>query len=150
MSMFRRSIKRILACLLALAVPLGPQASGAATKILTIRPDRLSGQTTAQPGQAPRRDPFNWSRSQINEFKDKAPRAKSNSIEGLTLTGIIWDKNKPLAVVNDRVVGKGDIVNDSVILEVMKDIVVFEKDSIYHTLWLEPSVINLTPVKKRR
>ncbi len=119
-------------------------------EVLKVRPENLPPllpkDSVVEP---PARDPFNWSKAQINKFKDQEPRKKSNSIAGLTLSGIIWDKSSPVAIINDRVVDKGDSVNDSTILEILKDMVVFEQDGIYHTLWLEPAVINLSPGKKR-
>ena len=76
-------------------------------QVLTVRPEKIEavvGPKTASPPLG--RDPFNWSREQINFFKSQEPREKSNSIGGLTLSGIIWDKNNPQAVINDRLVTK--------------------------------------------
>lgn len=114
-------------------------------EMLVVRPEKLQRrQSTAE---VPERDPFNWSREQINRFKDQEPRVRSSSVAGLTLSGIIWDRKKPLAIVNDRVVSVGDSVKGSIILEILKDMVVFEQEGIYHTLWLQPSAVPTQPAK---
>jgi hypothetical protein len=119
-------------------------------QVLTVRPEKIEavvGPKTASPPLE--RDPFNWSREQINFFKSQEPRAKSNSIGGLTLSGIIWDKNNPQAVINDRLVTKGETVGDSVIRQILKDLVVFEQNGVSHELWLESSPRPL-PMKDKK
>lgn len=119
-------------------------------QVLTVRPEKIEavrGQTTAS--QPLGRDPFNWSREQINFFKNQEPREKSNSIGGLTLSGIIWDKNNPQAVINDRLVTKGEKVNGSIIQQILKDLVIFEQNGISQTLWLESSPRPL-PMKDKK
>ena len=140
----------LLACALASIAwsPFAPPAEK--PEAVTIRPDKLQRQEIAAP--VPERDPFNWSREQINRFRDQEPRVRSSSAAGLTLSGIIWDRKKPLAIINDRVVSVGDTVKGSTILEVLKDMVVFEQDGVYHTLWLQPSAAPIHPAggKKAR
>ena len=119
-------------------------------QVLTVRPEKIEavrGQKKASQPLA--RDPFNWSREQISFFKSQEPREKSNSIGGLTLSGIIWDKNTPQAVVNDRLVTKGETVGDSVIKQILKDLVIFEQNGISHELWLESSPRPL-PMKDKK
>ncbi|HSR36477.1 MAG TPA: type II secretion system protein N [Desulfurivibrionaceae bacterium] len=115
-------------------------------EVLLIRPEKLQRQEAT--GAVPERDPFNWSREQINRFKDQEPKLRSSTVAGLTLSGIIWDRKKPLAIINDRVVSVGDTVKGSVILEILKDMVVFEQEGIYHTLWLQPSAAPIQPPAK--
>jgi type II secretory pathway component PulC len=67
----------------------------------------------------------------------------------LTLSGIIWDKNNPQAVINDRLVTKGETVGDSVIRQILKDLVVFEQNGVSHELWLESSPRPL-PMKDKK
>ena len=132
--------------LLGRALPL--QAEGA--HILTVRPEKImphQGQTEASP--ALERDPFNWNRDQINFFKSQEPREKSNSIGGLTLSGIIWDKTKPQAVINDHLVTKGEKVNGSVVQQILKDLVVVEQNGVSHELWLDASPRPL-PMKDKK
>lgn len=132
--------------LLGRALPL--QAEGA--HILAVRPEKImphQGQTAASP--ALERDPFNWNRDQINFFKSQEPREKSNSIGGLTLSGIIWDKTKPQAVINDHLVTKGENVNGSVVQQILKDLVVVEQNGVSHELWLDASPRPL-PLKDKK
>ncbi len=119
-------------------------------QVLTVRPEKIEavlGSKKISPPLA--RDPFNWSREQINFFKSLEPREKSNSIGGLTLSGIIWDKNNPQAVINDHLVTKGQTVGDSVIQQILKDLVVFEQNGVSHELWLESSPRPL-PMKDKK
>lgn len=120
-------------------------------QVLTVRPEKIEavlGQKTVGPPLG--RDPFNWSREQISFFKSQEPREKSNSIGGLTLTGIIWDKNNPLAVINDRLVARGEAVGDSIVQQILKDLVIFEQNGVSHTLWLESSPRPLPMKDKKR
>jgi len=119
-------------------------------EVLLVRPEKL--QRHEATAAVPERDPFNWSREQINRFKDQEPKLRSSSAGGLTLSGIIWDRKKPLAIINDRVVSVGDTVKGSTILEILKDMVVFEQEGAYHTLWLQPSAAPILPAggKKSR
>lgn len=119
-------------------------------KVLTVRPEKIEtfrGQKGVNPPL--QRDPFNWSREQITFFKSQEPREKSNSIGGLTLSGIIWDKSNPQAVINDHLVTKGETVNDAVIRQILKDLVVFEQNGVSHELWLESSSRPL-PMKDKK
>ncbi|MFZ5774318.1 MAG: hypothetical protein ACOY3Z_02375 [Thermodesulfobacteriota bacterium] len=119
--------------------------------VATVRPDRLAP-FISDDGSAPvpERDPFNWSREQISLFKSQAHREASNSVAGLTLTGILWDEKKPLAVINNTIVGKGDAINDTTIQEVRRDLVIFDQAGIRYTLWLEPILTTIAPGKTKR
>ena len=141
-----RKVLLLAVLLLGRALPL----HAGEAQVLTVRPEKIEailGQKKASQPLA--RDPFNWSREQISFFKSQEPREKSNSIGGLTLSGIIWDKTNPQAVVNDRLVTKGETVGDSVIKQILKDLVVFEQNGISHELWLESSPRPL-PMKDKK
>lgn len=126
----------LAALLLGRALPL----QAGELRVLTVRPEKIEAVLGPKAASQPlERDPFNWSREQIALFKGREPREKSNSLGGLTLSGIIWDKNKPQAVINDRLVTKGETVNGVVIQQVLKDLVIFEQDGVSHELWLESS-----------
>lgn len=141
-----RPLLLLAGLLLGHALPL--QAGEA--KVLLVRPEKIEAMRGQKASSQPlARDPFNWSREQISFFKSQEPREKSNSIGGLTLSGIIWDKNNPQAVVNDRLVTKGEAVGDSVIKQILKDLVVFEQNGVSHELWLESSPRPL-PMKDKK
>ncbi|MEW6593276.1 MAG: type II secretion system protein N [Thermodesulfobacteriota bacterium] len=133
----------LLACALASLAWRPFAAPVERSEVLLIRPEKLQRQEAA--AAAPERDPFNWSRDQVNRFRDQEPQVRSSSAAGLALSGIIWDRKKPLAVINDRVVSVGDTVKGSTILEILKDMVVFEQEGVYHTLWLQPSAAPIQP-----
>lgn len=136
--------------LLSLSIP-PLLCAGEPAAVATVRPERLAPFITeAGSASAPLRDPFNWSREQINFFKSQTPREASNSIAGLTLTGILWDDKKPLAVINNAIVGKGDTINDTTILEVRRELVTIEQAGIRYTLWLEPVLTQAAPGKPKR
>lgn len=119
-------------------------------QVLTVRPEKIEALLGPKKASQPlARDPFNWSREQISFFKSQEPREKSNSIGGLTLSGIIWDKTNPQAVINDHLVTRGETVGDSVIKQILKDLVVFEQNGIAHELWLESSPRPL-PMKDKK
>jgi len=81
-------------------------------QVLTVRPDKIREASGRKNFALPlSRDPFNWSREQISMFKSREPREKSSSIAGLTISGIIWDKTRPQAVINGKLVGKGEVSN---------------------------------------
>ncbi|MCX5701199.1 MAG: hypothetical protein NTZ63_06640 [Candidatus Omnitrophica bacterium] len=64
------------------------------------------------------RDPFSG-KSYVKVHKeDSNPRA-------LDLTGIMWDTNKPVALVNGRVVGIGGTVVGNTVVDIKPDRVVF-------------------------
>ncbi|MFA6900539.1 MAG: hypothetical protein WC256_10075 [Desulfurivibrionaceae bacterium] len=148
----KRRLPPLTSSVLFLAILLGhslPLQAGE-PQILTVRPEKIEavqGQKTASPPLG--RDPFNWSREQISFFKGQEPREKSNSIGGLTLSGIIWDKNNPQAVINNHLVIKGETVGDSVVRQILKDLVIFEQNGVSHELWLESSPRPL-PMKDKK
>lgn len=43
------------------------------------------------------------------------------TISGFTLSGILWDKTKPTAIVNDQIVEKGSRLGDFVVIDIQKD-----------------------------
>jgi len=140
--------RTLLLAVMLLGYVLPVQAGEA--QVLTVRPEKIEAARGAKTASLPlKRDPFNWSREQINFFKNQEPREKSNSIGGLTLSGIIWDKNNPQAVINDHLVTKGETVKDAVIQQILKDLVIFEQGGVSQTLWLEASPRPL-PMKDKK
>ncbi|MFH0940653.1 MAG: hypothetical protein V1840_02215 [Candidatus Omnitrophota bacterium] len=50
----------------------------------------------------------------------------------LRVTGSVWGNNMPKAIINDQVMGIGDVVNEAKILNITKDGILFEfKDKQY-------------------
>lgn len=53
---------------------------------------------------------------------------------GLSLAGILWDETRPLAIINDVVVGVGDVIEGYFILNISPDTILLEKDGKEYTL----------------
>lgn len=67
-----------------------------------------------------RRDPM------VPLISEKKAAGEKAGIPGVSLTGIVWDKYCPLAIVNDEVVKSGDVVKEVKILRIEPDrLVVF-------------------------
>lgn len=73
------------------------------------------------------RDPF--------QFPQKKTVTKTG-VAGLILTGIIYDKELPVAVINDVIVHKGDTIEGAVVKEIGSNSVVLEKEGGLYTLEL--------------
>lgn len=52
-------------------------------------------------------------------------KAGTEILAGVRLEGIIWDKKKPMAIINDKVVGIGDSVSGAEIIDIKKNEVIF-------------------------
>ena len=52
----------------------------------------------------------------------------SNSVEMLSVRGILYSQDKPSAVIGNRIVHLNDKIDDATIVEINSDVVVFEKD----------------------
>jgi hypothetical protein len=64
-------------------------------------------------------------------FSNLPMSVRSESVSNaLTLSGILWDKVKPLAVINNNVVKVGDKVGGGVVAEIKQDRVVLKEGSI--------------------
>ncbi len=63
------------------------------------------------------RDPFS---GKLYESANKNPKDPYS----LNLAGIIWDKDKPLALINNDVVGVGDYVKGNIIVSIKNDRVI--------------------------
>lgn len=50
-------------------------------------------------------------------------------LKGVKLEGIIWDEKKPMAIINNKVVGVGDDISGAKIIEIKKNEVIFNFDS---------------------
>lgn len=50
----------------------------------------------------------------------------TDALAGVRLEGIIWDEKNPIAVVNDKVVGIGDVISGAKIIEIKENEVIFD------------------------
>lgn len=58
------------------------------------------------------RDPFSLPGASVKKFK------------GFILNGILWDKENPMAIINNRIVKAGDSISGSVVIGIKEDRVV--------------------------
>ena len=79
-----------------------------------------------------KRDPFILSAEKNEEEKKSILREFSFS-----LSGIVWKKNKLLALIDDYIVQTGDIIDGYTVLEITENKVVLEKDDKKYQLFLK-------------
>lgn len=59
-----------------------------------------------------------WNRNPFVPVETAAP------VQNLVLSGIIWDKNKPKAMIGDMIVGKGEEVSGNKVIDIKPDKVI--------------------------
>ena len=127
-----------------------PYTFAAATKddptVLSIRTDKINILKNNQ-SLTLKRDPFNWPASQITRFKSFDKRNRALLFTDLSLTGIIWDKKKPLAVINGKMLGIGDTIKGAKVRKIHKESVLLRKHGTNYTLEFEPVIFGLDPKK---
>lgn len=70
-------------------------------------------------------------------FSAAVMQSEKVSVHGLSLSGIVWDKDKPSAIINNNICAGGDIVNGYVIRGIKKDKVIFTDGNQEFELKLE-------------
>ncbi len=63
---------------------------------------------------------------------------EKNTQPGLALTGILWDKIKPLAIIDGEVVKKGDRIADKAVVDIKRDSVILSDGQEFIEIKLEP------------
>ena len=123
-------------------------ASEAAAEILVINPERLPEKAVEKP-LMPERDLFNWPAEQRISLQARAAEAlRVDPFAGLSLDGIIWDKNQPLAIINDTLVGLGESISGSLVKAIKRDEVILENKNATHTLQFKNTFIDLNLTTK--
>ena len=51
-------------------------------------------------------------------------KTSSMTVKGLILDGIMWDKEKPMAIINGEIVKIGDRIGDNIVVEIKQDSVI--------------------------
>lgn len=61
-----------------------------------------------------------------NPFSLQRPTQKTNitTSSKFTLTGIVWDKNNPKAIINDNILGRGAKIGTNTIVDIKQDRVI--------------------------
>jgi hypothetical protein len=109
-------------------------------EIMMLRPEKLRGQKV-NVLQGIKRDPFNWSTRQANLFRKMAEDSQLEQDININLTGIIWDSDNPLAVLNNRIVAEGDMVEGMLVVDIYPEEVLLQQKNILHTLKFNPLLI---------
>jgi len=127
--------KLILICIIASALfllgcnkPRVPKNSQAAS------PKKIKSEQLERQGAA----------SLLKELKQKNPFRPDHS-SGLAqepkvdtgLKGIIWDSQKPFALIGDSVVGEGDTVDGKIVMKINEDSVILDNNGKEEVLTLE-------------
>lgn len=115
-------------------------------EILSLREDIISMMRNAKTHDL-KRDPFNWPASQVKKFKSFDRKSRTELFAGLSLTGIIWDKKKPIAVINGKMLGVGDIIKGAKVKKIQKESVMLRKHGTNYTLEFKPAILGLEPRK---
>lgn len=61
------------------------------------------------------------SKKQRDPFVPLAGGAEGSKLTWFTLEGIIWKEEKPLAIINDQIITKGDFIQGAKIVDIKKD-----------------------------
>lgn len=80
------------------------------------------------------RDPFNWSPALVAQQQIFEPPRDNPVISGLSLSGIVWDEQAPVAVIDDTLLAIGDQISGAVVRAITVDEVVLELEDEYYTL----------------
>lgn len=84
-----------------------------------------------------RRDPFVSLINKSGDYKDTVPNAKEEMmdlIKFISVGGIIWDDEMPLAMINNEIHKIGDIVNNLTITQITSESVTFGYADLTHTI----------------
>ena len=83
------------------------------------------------------KDPFSLeTRKIVNEVIGEEKKA-SEIFEGLVLKGILWDSQRPLAIINGEVVGTGSFIKGVVVKRIAPDHVVLTVEGKEKLLFIE-------------
>lgn len=111
--------------------------------VLTIRPEKLQKRLAPGLTVTTVRDPFNWPTGQIETFNFRDRRHRITPFADLTLSGIILVKKRPLAIINGKLVGVGEQINNATVITIEKNQVKVASDGTSHTLRFDPVALEL-------
>ena len=88
------------------------------------------------------RDPFNWSAEFIDQYLARM-RGKQDLFAGLQISGIVWDPQTPLVIINNVLLKEGEKVEDVTVVKISKDSVLLAREGSLHTLNFQQHIIDL-------
>jgi hypothetical protein len=140
----RSSVKKIGWRILFLFVFVLPAASPSRAAedptVLVVRPERLSGWADNTGMGFQIRDPFNWPADHIAERRDQETQV-NDIFADISLGGIIWNEKEPLAIINKKLVGKGDKAGEATVEDIRKETVILSHKGLTHTLRIEKPLL---------
>lgn len=89
------------------------------------------------------RDPFNWSPEVVQKYKAVFDQMVADTFKGFVLSGIIFNQEIPMAIVDKNLVQVGDMLGDIEVLQISRNSVVLKKGVEEHTLNFEELIIDL-------
>jgi hypothetical protein len=111
-------------------------------EILMLRPEKIRNQNVNLL-QDIEHDPFNWSTRQANVFREMAEDSQLEQDIQINLNGIIWDNDNPLAVLNNRIVAEGDMIDDLLVVDIYPEEILLQQKNILHTLKFNPLLMGV-------
>lgn len=89
------------------------------------------------------RDPFNWGPEVVNEYLQQYQEYSVKIFKELTLSGIIWSTSRPMAIIDNTLLGEGDSINSIYVVKIDPSSVLLQKESEQYTLEFEEMIIDL-------
>lgn len=75
------------------------------------------------------RDPFNWAPSILAKYKKGYSKPVTGRSDQLQLSGILWNSYMPVAVIDGSLVGEGEKLGDSYVVEIEPERVLLQQGS---------------------
>ena len=119
---------------------------------LVVRPELLNRSKRLGQAPLPGRNIFAWpaaakSAPGLSEQR-RADESAVTAMKSLKAEAILWNRSKPLAIINGNLVGVGDELSGIRVLAIRKDSITLEKRDIQQGIGFETVEINLGTGKK--
>ncbi len=89
------------------------------------------------------RDPFNWTPEVMAAYRAKFSEYAATVFSELNLSGIIWNAEKPMAIIDNTLLREGEKIKDIEVVLIGKNSVLLRKGTEQYTLELEKLIIDL-------
>ena len=99
--------------------------------------ERDESHTVDTSGDIELRNPFIWASEVFKTCNGEELTGKEDLFAGLHLSGILWDKKQPMAIIDNILVKKGDTVQGAVVLTIYRDEVLLGREEQQHFLGFE-------------
>lgn len=118
-------------------------------EVLVIRPEYLPPATATGSKMTGRgRNPFAWGDAQAARLAGLAETTGVDPFVDLKLRGIIWTKNNPVVIINNRQLRTGEVIDGVTVIEITKDSVVLASREARRTIrFPDPLVLLVKPAE---